>query len=66
MTPLLRILRCEAMGLSVSRDEFRQNLALKMNNESFLGDIQGLLRPEIIYDAHEACRLVESSLVELL
>jgi predicted nucleotidyltransferase component of viral defense system len=55
-----------AMGLAVSRDEFRKNLALKIRNKSFLGDTEGLLRPEIAYDAEQAYNLVQTSLVDLL
>jgi predicted nucleotidyltransferase component of viral defense system len=55
-----------AMGLAVSRDEFRKNLALKMKNKSFLGDTESLLRPEIAYDVEQAYNLVQTSLVDLL
>jgi predicted nucleotidyltransferase component of viral defense system len=55
-----------AMGLAVSQDEFRKNLALKMKNKSFLGDIESLLRPEIIYDAEQAHQLIQTALVNLL
>jgi predicted nucleotidyltransferase component of viral defense system len=55
-----------AMGLAVSRDEFRKNLALKIKNKSFLGDIESLLRPKIAYNAEQAYQLVQTLLVDLL
>jgi len=55
-----------AMDLSISQDEFRRNLALKMKHKSFLGDTTGLLRPEVTYDVQEAFRIVETELLELL
>lgn len=55
-----------AMGLAVSRDEFRKNLALKMKSKLFLGDTESLLRPEIAYDVEQAFHFVQTSLVDLL
>ncbi len=55
-----------AMGLAVSQDDFRRNLALKMKNKSFLGDTESLLRPEIAYEVEQAYHLVQTSLLDLL
>lgn len=53
-------------ALSVTQDEFRKNLALKIKNTPFLGDTNGLLRSEIAYNALKAYHLIDESLLKLL
>jgi predicted nucleotidyltransferase component of viral defense system len=55
-----------SQGQVVSQKEFRQNLSAKMANRSFLGDLSGLIRPDVAYDAEMACEEVESKLLTLL
>jgi predicted nucleotidyltransferase component of viral defense system len=56
----------EAENLSVSRREFRENLAKKMKMRSFLADTDNLLRPAINYDAQEASHIIDERLLQLL
>ena len=53
-------------GLAVSRREFRENLAKKMNMKSFLADTNSLLRPGIAYQAQDAYHLVDEKVLQLL
>jgi hypothetical protein len=53
-------------GHSVSRAEFEQNLAGKLEDTSFLGDITLLLRIQTWWDAHDAARIVCSELLPKL
>jgi predicted nucleotidyltransferase component of viral defense system len=47
-----------------SQGLFIRNLDAKMQDSEFLGDIKGLLRPEIHYDHQKACDLVKTNLIE--
>ena len=66
------ILRCfnEYMSFVVkkppTKKQFIQNLSLKMNNEEFLGDMGGLLRSGMKYDADKAFEVVMEKLIERL
>lgn len=42
-----------------TRKQFLRNLETKMQDNEFLGDTQGLLRPTATYDAHEAFNLIK-------
>ena len=53
-------------GLKISKKEFQLNLKQKISNTSFLGDTNGLLRPDIVYDPQQAYNVVQKSLVDLL
>lgn len=53
----------EAEGKAVSQREFRENLAEKMNNPSFLGDTEDLLRTDLAYNRQEAYRLIDEHLL---
>lgn len=55
-----------ASGLKVSKNEFMQNLDLKMQNHDFLHDIDILLRPNVEYDPQEAYNLVEKYILKKL
>lgn len=56
----------KAEGLSVSRREFRENLAAKLETKSFLSDTANLLRPAITYDPRTAAHMIEKQLLNLL
>jgi predicted nucleotidyltransferase component of viral defense system len=56
----------EAEGKTVSQREFRDNLAEKLSNPSFLGDTEDLLRTGLGYDHREAHRFVDEHLMSLL
>lgn len=53
-------------GLKVSRREFRENLAKKMNMKSFLADTDNLLRPGVAYQPEKAFQLVDQKVLPLL
>jgi len=55
-----------ASGLKVSKNEFMQNLDLKMQNHDFLHDTDTLLRPEVKYDPQEAYNLIEKYIMEII
>ena len=46
-----------------SREVFRENLTLKMDDTEFLGDIKALIREDINYDHQQAFDLVCKQLV---
>ncbi len=50
----------------VSQKDFRENLAAKAKDRRFLGDIETLLRADIVYDHAKAHRLVDEQLLSLL
>lgn len=58
----------EYMSFSVdhppSRKEFMLNMKVKMQESEFLGDITGLLRPQIPYKPQEAYEMVRTELIE--
>ncbi len=64
------LLHCyrEYMKLAVARPptqkEFMMNMKAKMLDDEFLGDITGLLRPEINYNPAEAYEWVRTQLIE--
>lgn len=66
------VIRCfkEYMAFVVNKPptqkQFIQNLTLKMDNEGFLGDMVGLLRPGVRYDANAAFEVVIKELIEKL
>jgi predicted nucleotidyltransferase component of viral defense system len=53
-------------GHTVSRAEFEHNLAGKLEDTSFLGDIMPLLRMAAGWDPHEAARVISSELLARL
>ncbi len=53
-------------GLGVRKAQLRKNLALKAADLHFLSDIRPLLRPGVLYSPHDAARLVDENLIELL
>lgn len=53
-------------GHKVSKKEFQNNLALKMKDPDFLGDITALLRPGVEYNSDKAHKLVLEELLERL
>jgi predicted nucleotidyltransferase component of viral defense system len=52
--------------LSVSRSDFEENLAEKIQDPNFLRDTQALLRPDINYNIHDAYEIVSQSLISKL
>jgi len=55
-----------ASGLTISRKDFKSNLALKMKHPAFLSDIDALIRPEIEYNPQEAYELVSTKLLDIV
>jgi len=53
-------------GLRVTRTQFEANLAEKMADDAFLGDVPPLLASGIDYDPHRALELVQSNLISRL
>ncbi|GHT43208.1 hypothetical protein AGMMS49965_16530 [Bacteroidia bacterium] len=49
-----------------TQKEYLLNMEQKMTDEEFLGDVNMLLRPNEIYNPHEAFELVKSQLIEKL
>ncbi len=64
---LLKIYK-EYMTFSVkyppTRNEFILNMKVKMKEQEFLGDITGLLRPQIPYNPQDAYEIVRTELIE--
>lgn len=66
------IIRCykKYIGFSVQKPptykQFVLNMEEKMNNRDFLTDSQLLLRPDIVYNPHQAYELVKSKLIHKL
>lgn len=56
----------DAEGCKVSRQEYMENLAEKLEHPGFLSDIVPLLVPGTIFDMNEAAETVRSELVERL
>lgn len=48
----------------ITAANFLKNLDEKMADDSFLGDIEGLIRPEIIYNSQEAYQVLKTEIVE--
>jgi predicted nucleotidyltransferase component of viral defense system len=53
-----------AVAVPPTQKEFMMNMEAKMLDDEFLGDITGLLRPEISYNPAEAYALVRTQLIE--
>lgn len=53
-------------GKAPSQAVFSANMEEKMQEEVFLGDMVGLLRPEVDYDPQEAYEVVKRELIEKL
>ncbi len=53
-------------NLKVSRKQFVENLSLKMKDLEFLGDTEGLLRPDVKYFPEAAFDLVIARLISLV
>ena len=51
-------------GNSVTQKEFLDNMLKKISDHDFLADMQGLLRPDLKYDVHEAYEFVKTELLE--
>jgi hypothetical protein len=49
---------------SVSQKEFLDNMEKKISDLDFLGDMEGLLRPELSYKIREAYEFVKRELLE--
>ncbi|MEJ2884585.1 nucleotidyl transferase AbiEii/AbiGii toxin family protein [Pedobacter sp. GR22-6] len=49
---------------SVSQKEFLENMEKKISDQDFLGDMQGLLRPDLSYKITEAYEFVKTELLE--
>jgi len=54
------------VGSSATRAQFEANMASKMQDKAFLGDLNQLLRPGMEYDSREAWRTVHEQIVSLL
>ena len=54
------------VGAAVTRARFEANMAAKMRDEGFLGDLPRLLRPGLDYDVHSAWAAVHETLVARL
>jgi hypothetical protein len=53
-------------GNPPSRQEYLQNMELKMTDDEFLGDILTLLRPDETYNPQIAWELIKNELIEKL
>lgn len=51
-------------GNTVSQLEFIDNMEKKMTDKDFLGDMQGLLRPDVAYEIENAYRFIKTELLE--
>lgn len=51
-------------GNHVSQLEFLDNMESKMIDKDFLGDMQGLLRPDVVYEINNAYRFIRAELLE--
>jgi predicted nucleotidyltransferase component of viral defense system len=56
----------EKEGHKVTQKEFVKNVEEKLSDKGFLGDTQGLLRPDIQYDPSDAYSLVHSKLLRVI
>lgn len=56
----------EASDLTITREKFRRNLFLKMNDHDFLHDTDGLLLPGVVYNPLVAYRFVNDNVLSLL
>jgi len=53
-------------NLKVSKEEFRKNLELKLQNSDFRNDITALVRPDIPYPIEDAFHTVDDKLISRL
>ncbi len=53
-------------GNSVSQQEFIDNREKKMSDKDFVGDMKGLLRPNVPYEIDNAYRFIKAELLEKL
>ncbi len=53
-----------SVGNVPSQKEFIQNMELKLQDNYFVGDIVGLIRPDEVYDYHTAYELVKKDLFD--
>ena len=53
-------------GRSVTRAQFEENLALKMEDPDFLADISPLLVADHTWEPQDAARIISSGLIALL
>ena len=51
---------------SVSQKEFLENMEKKISDQDFLGDMEGLFRPDLSYKVTEAYEFVKKELLEIL
>lgn len=51
---------------SVSQKEFIENMEKKISDQDFLGDMQGLLRPDLSYKITVAYEFIKKELLEIL
>lgn len=56
----------EAEGRTISQKDLRGNLAAKMEDRDFLGDVRDLLRPDVAYDHQQAYAVVDQQVLALL
>tara|TARA_R110001592_G_scaffold42009_2_gene136701 strand:- start:571 stop:1353 length:783 start_codon:yes stop_codon:yes gene_type:complete len=54
----------EEEGNSVTQKEFLENMEKKILDQDFLGDMEGLLRPDLTYDINNAYEFVKAELLE--
>jgi predicted nucleotidyltransferase component of viral defense system len=54
----------EEEGNAVSQLEFIDNMEKKMTDKDFLGDMRGLLRPNIVYEPENAYQFIKTELLE--
>jgi len=54
----------EHEGHSISKQDFIDNMGKKAVDKEFVSDMQGLLRPGILYNAQEAYKFIEVKLLE--
>lgn len=50
--------------LTITREEFIQNMEEKINDDEFKGDTAGLLRPGIVYEISDAWEIIKKHIVE--
>lgn len=49
---------------AVSKQEFLDNMAKKIEDKDFLGDMEGLLRPGVSYEIIKAYEFIKTELLE--
>lgn len=54
----------EEEGNNVTQKEFLENMEKKILDQDFLGDMEGLLRPDLTYDINNAYEFVKAELLE--